>query len=509
VARQKKLGSYDAFLIKNILQSIPTSLLTGEWTYDKLQQLADQYLDCPIQDLCGLDTENDPFYCGSPAQKAKAEWIASYWPQIMEGRKQISIRSVFYWLGSMAVPFPEGYKGGKRPDGSVMECFENNATCLSLCNIAIKYARYLGLISSNDIMDEKTSAPLDFTGYEDGDVDVNVEYGIASPELPSAELDALVLPSAPSLEFESFDVPQMFHRELWSEKSTINYLMEPLAEQYKAVYQDLSGESSATRVREAAERIVKDGRPARIGYISDYDPAGENMVRAMAVKLQYELIKLGSDIDVRVYILALTQKQVEQHGLKLIDLKSTEKRAKSFAAKHGQDDEIPKGTELDAIEATHKGLLVQIVSEWLNHFYDTDHRMNCFRAQWAYEKVLEKATKEALAPMAPRMDDFRTRYKASMHQVISILTPLIEERDELWTEAEQRLQAKSNDLPPVSIPEPQYPEDEPSIPLYDSNRHRLVQNLFWQAHKRNEPLESVQKRLLQAGLNEDMDTDIA
>jgi hypothetical protein len=413
----------------------------------------------------------------------------------MQGREKVSIRTVYYWLASMKVPFPAGYKGGKRADGSIMPNFENNETCLGLCNLSIKYARYLGLISNNDIVDEKTSEPLNYTGYVDGNVSVDAHSQVVTSEF--VELDALELPSLPSYDVGKYDVPQAYHVELWCEKSTMNHILEPIARRHQSVYQDLSGESSATRVREAAERMVSDGRPARIGYISDYDPAGENMVRAMAVKLQHALIDLGSDIDVRVYRVALTQQQVEDYSLELIDLKTSEKRAKTFAVKHGQLGK-PQGTELDSIEATNKGLLGLIVTNWLAHFYDDRLSREVIDGREAYEEILEEASDNALEPMRKRVSDFQNRYNETLKLVIAAMKPLIEERDQLWEEAVQMLFDNENLLPDAEVPVPEYSEDEPSVPLYNSKRNRLEQNLYWQFHKQNIPLEEVEQQIMNA-----------
>ncbi len=321
--RKKKYGSYKSFLKREVFESIPTVLFTGDWSYEVIQTLADEYLDCPVQELCGLDTENDPFYCGAPSHKAKAKWIEKYWPEIMEGRKKVSLRTVHYYLASIKAPFPEGFQGLK-----TLDHYDNTKECVALVNVAIKYARYLSLISYDDIVDEKSSEPHDFTGYKDlssrpeglqhwrdyreSDLPALPRFaldleGYDTANLPEPQLEAFKFPSMPSLNIGSLAVPQKYHLEIWCEKSTQNYVLEPIAEEYKAVYQDLGGESSSTRVMAAAERSIKDGRPARIAYVADYDPAGENMPRAMAVKLQHALIERRSTIDVRLYPMRLTE----------------------------------------------------------------------------------------------------------------------------------------------------------------------------------------------------------
>jgi hypothetical protein len=217
----------------------------------------------------------------------------------------------------------------------------------------------------------------------------------------------------------------------------------------------------------------------------------------MAVKLQHALIDLGSDIDVRVYRVALTQQQVEDYSLELIDLKTSEKRAKTFAVKHGQLGK-PQGTELDSIEATNKGLLGLIVTNWLAHFYDDRLSREVIDGREAYEEILEEASDNALEPMRKRVSDFQNRYNETLKLVIAAMKPLIEERDQLWEEAVQMLFDNENLLPDAEVPVPEYSEDEPSVPLYNSKRNRLEQNLYWQFHKQNIPLEEVEQQIMNA-----------
>jgi hypothetical protein len=492
--RKKKVGSYLDILNREVYASIPAHLLNGKWTYKTIQELADTYLDCSVQDLCGLDTENDPFYCGAPGHKSKAEWIEKHWPEIMRGREKISIRTVHYWLATKKVEFPEGYRGQKGKDH-----YMNDEGCLGLCNLAVKYARYLGLVRYDQIVDEKTSEPKDNTRYYTWrEAKTELSWDIEEPDLPEADLPNLSFPDLPSFNVDTFDVPQKYHLEIWCEKSTMNHILEPLAKKYKAVYQDLSGESSATRVRDAVLRIKIDGRPVRICYISDYDPAGENMPRAMSVKLWHGLLERCPDMDVRVYPIALTEEQVNEYDLERIPLKESELRGKGFEERH---DKVG-GVELDALEATHPGLLRSIVSDWLDGYFDHDLEDDVESAKEDLEEKLTDIEEEALEPMQDRLDDFEQRWEKMCEQVKELITPMFEERDELWAEAYDLLDACTVDYSEDDMPQPEY-EDEDPHPLFDNMRKRLVQNLFFQAHKRNTPLEEVQKQVDESGIETD------
>lgn len=62
--------------------------------------------------------------------------------------------------------------------------------------------------------------------------------------------------------------------ELWCEKSTLNDVLVPLAERLQVSLITGVGEMSTTTCHAAARRIAEHGRPTRILYFSDIDPAG-------------------------------------------------------------------------------------------------------------------------------------------------------------------------------------------------------------------------------------------
>jgi hypothetical protein len=58
------------------------------------------------------------------------------------------------------------------------------------------------------------------------------------------------------------------------EKSTINDVLIPLCQRYGMTSQTGAGELSITLTRLLAERMQESGKPTRIFYLSDFDPAG-------------------------------------------------------------------------------------------------------------------------------------------------------------------------------------------------------------------------------------------
>jgi hypothetical protein len=136
--------------------------------------------------------------------------------------------------------------------------------------------------------------------------------------------------------------------ESWAEKTTVNDILIPLAERYGAHLVTGAGELSATACSLCVERAKQDGRPVRILYVSDFDPAGQSMPVAVARKIEF-LVRDGNlDLDIQVRPVLLTAQQCERYALPRTPIKETELRAGAFEARYGTG-----ATELDALEALH------------------------------------------------------------------------------------------------------------------------------------------------------------
>ena len=164
-------------------------------------------------------------------------------------------------------------------------------------------------------------------------------------------------------------IPQPCQVEIWVEKTTVNDVIEPLAHLYNMNVQTGVGQLSAILCRELFDRVQEHGRPTRVLYISDFDPAGDSMPVAVAVKAQHEIHRLGLDgrFDIQVRPVALTYKQCVEYQLPRSPVKDTDRGAAAFAAQFGEGI-----TELDALEAIHPGLLRRILVAEINRYRDPD-----------------------------------------------------------------------------------------------------------------------------------------
>src|SRR5262249_50240880 len=119
------------------------------------------------------------------------------------------------------------------------------------------------------------------------------------------------------------------------------------------------GELSLTRVHEHVQRVIRHRRKTRIIYISDFDPAGNDMPVSIARKIEFLLRKNKlDDLDIRLDPLLLTREQVEHYRLPRIPIKDIDARKASFEKRFGEG-----AVELDALEALHPGELARLVIE--------------------------------------------------------------------------------------------------------------------------------------------------
>jgi hypothetical protein len=132
--------------------------------------------------------------------------------------------------------------------------------------------------------------------------------------------------------------------QLWVvvEKATLSALAEDVADDLGIPVVALRGYESETLDRQIAREMRADGRPARVFYLGDFDPSGEDIERNFIrhVRAVFPLVAIKR--------VAVTPAQIT--GLSLIENpgKSTDSRAKAFAAKHGKLVQV----EVEAIDPT-------------------------------------------------------------------------------------------------------------------------------------------------------------
>ena len=322
-------------------------------------------------DLVPMAPANDPFLADQPSRQAAAEWFAALFQQFGFGAG-VHLHRIHYRIVSAETPVT-------KPDGTA---YENTERSWKYLINASRDARYLDLVPSDHFVDRRNPDPEIFaaeveepaTQLDSGDLDIS---GIPDefPELPGYRLDGYGRwsPSSPYL------------LEIWCEKTTMNDILLPLCKARGVNLITGMGELSETATRLLVERAVASSKPARIFYISDFDPAGRSMPLAVSRRVQFLIEKGGLDVDLRLIPLVLTEAQCTEYKLPRIPIKETELRAARFEARFGSG-----ATELDALEALHPGRLRAIVETAIGRYWDPDYPRAWHQAADEYRQKLQR-----------------------------------------------------------------------------------------------------------------------
>jgi hypothetical protein len=309
--------------------------------YESIKALA-KARGVPVPRMLALAVQNDPFYVGMPAQRKAGEWFAERFHAAGFG-EGVHLRRVHYHLVSVEATLPDG-----KP-------YENTIEAWQILGQASKAARYLGLVDLA-AFDDRRNPPAQIFEPQRDEGGVHVENVV--PEVPQ-----LTMPALPALCVERPSADQPYALEIWCEKSTMNDVLLPLCRRFSATLVTGLGELSVTACQRLVERAQESGKPTRIVYLSDFDPAGQSMPVAAARKIEF--LARDHDLDVRLYAVALTASQIQMFNLPRVPIKESERRREAFENTHGVG-----AVELDALEALVPGELARIVTEALLPFFD-------------------------------------------------------------------------------------------------------------------------------------------
>lgn len=304
----------------------------------------------------------DPFFVGSTRDYEEAKWAAGLWDIMMASRrKSLHLRGFHYWIQSQGIPKPDGIKYAYGdPKTSKEEQDKAPSKDWGFLLKASQTARYLGIGKWENLVDFKHPEPKDYDNYwvgsglsKSGEIDIQTELNSKLEGLVNEFLQEL-LHNAPRYSTEGY---QTTHLEVWCEKNSMGFVIEPACRKYDACYQALVGQSSVEKVSMSFDRAVRAaraGKKVRLFYISDYDRYGRSMVPAVARKIEYFKLSESVDMDIKVCSLALLEEQINKFKL-------------PYAPKHGEEV-----VELDALEAIHPGALGKIVEQALKPYYDSE-----------------------------------------------------------------------------------------------------------------------------------------
>jgi hypothetical protein len=421
--------------------------------YADLTALAKK-LKRPIKTLIVLDAGNDPFLADSrglrdgPGRLARAEWFVEHWRRlnIPLGAHQ---RRCHYIFVSQRTPI-------------VMlngDAYENTLKHLHELNNACRDARTLGLMPAGAIIDKRRQSIRTFL-VEPKDA----WYGWSG----TVDLDDIALPESapiPGVTLHAPVVPQPYHIELWAEKSTVDDVLVPLGEQYNVNVVSGAGESTSFACHDLVTRAIESGRPVRILFISDFDPAGLSMPVAAARKIEHEIYRRSPDLDVQVRPVVLTHDQCVEYQLPRTPLKEGEVRKEHFEARFGEG-----ATELDALEALHPGLLHQILVAEINRYCDSALAGDVQNVAGEIESEISDIGEAILA----EHEDEVTQIESEYQDIRRRLGDWRERARALYEKIEAEIEDGIPDLDQVEWPEGGEGDEDPD-PLFDSRRNYVEQ----------------------------------
>jgi len=402
----------------------------------------------PEGTLIALTTTNDPFHATTPGRVRRAEWFTALWEQFGFGLG-VHIRRVHYRIISQETPI-------LMVDGSTP--YLNTTDCWQQVKEACRDARLLGMVNHDGFLDRRnkeTFEKLDDREESPAQLFVTNTYiDISRPELPRLRLQRPT-------------ILQPYHLEIIVEKTTADDIIEPLAERYGINATSCAGQISLTRCFEIVQRAKASGRPVRILYVTDFDPAGHVfMPVACARKIEFLLRDGNLDLDIQLRQIVLTPEQCQEYRLPRTPLKSTAE-TKSWKDRFGEG-----ATELDALEALHPGRLRQILVEEIERYYDTD-----------LDDEISETAREIDADLHVTNIDAAASVEADLQELDRDCAALEERTKALYQGVITNLyEADDADVDNVEWPEPKDGDEDPD-PLYDSKRTYVEQIDRYKRHQ--------------------------
>jgi hypothetical protein len=244
----------------------------------------------------------------------------------------------------------------------------------------------------------------------------------------------------------------------------MNDILLPLARRHGTNLITGVGEMSLTSVHQFLDRVRAAGKPARIIYVSDHDPAGRSMPVAVARKIEFALTSSGT-VDIKLDPVVLTADQVRRYSLPRVPIKDTERRASKFEARFGEG-----AVELDALEALHPGELERIVRREIERYIDPDGKRAFDVAAWEYDARLRRLSETVHAQHQAEIDELRDRYQG----IIDRFADFQSRAKGLFGLMHAELLDCRSKIEPFQPPAPREPDDPPN-PLFDSSRDYLSQ----------------------------------
>jgi hypothetical protein len=298
----------------------------------------------------------------------------------------------------------------------------------------------------------------------DGEREVSCRVVRDSPQVDVPDMPPLPFIGVAGL--NERDAIQNYIVEVWIEKSTQNDWLIPLCRRRGVNLVVGIGEQSEVRSRQLALRSAEYGAPVRIIYISDFDPGGRSMPKAVARKVEFTIARFDLDVDLQLIPLALTPNQCREYRLPRTPIKDTERRKDTFEQIFGVG-----ATELDAMEALHPGELARLLEAELDNWLDPDLKRRVGRDFGNVYLSLKKIEHDIRNEYAEKIEKLSERFE----EIKADLEAWEEEASELWGEIAAEMEVRLPDLSDVRVPRSQAPGETDRFVLFDSRREYFSQ----------------------------------
>jgi hypothetical protein len=381
-------------------------------------------------DLTVLSQRIDPYRLETPANHRDGAWAGEQLDRFYPGTKQTHWRGLHYSI-VMAK------KKVIKPDGTIYQNTEEDWLWLS--ERAGKAARWLSYIPFDRIVDKRNAEPVIYRQARvTPESHLSIGLNISIPE----EKDIDPTPVA-----HGFDARQAYHFVIFGEKSSLEEVLLPVAEEEQADLYLPTGEISDTLIWRIAKDAAEDGRPTVVFTVSDCDPAGYQMPVSIGRKLQAFRDLHFPNLQFELVPAALTPAQAQAEGLPETPLKEGEKRATRWRESFGIEQ-----TEVDALttpEMVRRGVLRQIMKEAFDHYVDRTLNDRVEQAHEEWETSAQEALDEQIDQDA----------------ISAIREEATSRLDELQAEIErinEQLELSTTDftLPPIKVPDPEVELDD-------------------------------------------------
>lgn len=420
----------------------------------ELRQTCRDHVTNNLDDFTVLTRDNDPYRYDKPTGRQNANRFAEIMNQLVPSHRSVHLRGLHYMLVTSTAIL--------KPDG--MPYRNTDEDWVWLQDAPANAARWLGTVPFERIIDERNDPPI--LPSEEGTTAAGVWHSLVSgmrPDIPDFEQ------ALPRLHVNVSAARQPYRIILFGEKSSLSTVLAPIRNLVNGELLLPTGESSTTMVFNLAQRCATDGRPSVVLYFSDFDPAGWQMGVSVARKLQALKTLRFPELDVTLYPVALTFKQVTRLDLPSTPLKETEKRADKWRAKWGHEQ-----TEIDALAALNPAELTRIARAAVAPFFDP----TLIRRTAELRDHARNIAEQTLAA--------HPRYEAARDAISNAMNNLEAAADQLaavQAEAVDDLGLDDIELPDLpEVPQPEISAEAPA-PLFTTDDDYPTATLRLKAHK--------------------------